>query len=184
MMDPLDLGMRVVALLETGLKDRDLQAGHAAGLDRPLTGHLFGQDRVGLGKLREAYFDEFGASCFYCAQALHASSPIDHVLPWSHVRFDGLANLVPACGKCNLPKSGALPAPHHVSRSLARDPAVLASICSRISWLVQRERTVSAARGLSAASPAGTPLWDSRGRFANLDLTVVNAPWMSVEYRH
>lgn len=40
--------------------------------------HLFGQERVRLGKVREAYFGEFGACCFYCETGLGAANPIDH----------------------------------------------------------------------------------------------------------
>jgi 5-methylcytosine-specific restriction endonuclease McrA len=142
--------------------------------------HLFGQERVGLGKVREAYFDEFGARCFYCAARLGAASPIDHVLPWSRVGLDGLANLVPACQPCNASKSQALPVTAHVTRSLERGREVLARIGTEIGWPVQWERTAGAARGLYLSAPAGTPLWESRSGYAAVDFTWPDAPWLKV----
>ncbi len=31
-------------------------------------------------------------------------NPVDHLLPWSRLGIDGLANLVLACGRCNSSK--------------------------------------------------------------------------------
>ena len=44
------------------------------------------------------------------AHTYQEDNPIDHVLPWSLVWIDGLANVVLACKHCNGDKSGALPA--------------------------------------------------------------------------
>ena len=143
--------------------------------------HLFGQERLGLGKVREAYFDEFGARCFYCDARLGAQSPVDHVLPWSRVGLDGLANLVPACQPCNLSKSNALPVVAHMTRSLARGREVLARIGAEIGWPVQWDRTAGAARGLYLSAPPGTPLWESRSGYAAVDFHWPDAPWLTVE---
>jgi hypothetical protein len=144
--------------------------------------HLFGQERVGLGKVREAYFDAFGARCFYCESGLGAASPVDHVLPWSRVGLDGLANLVPACRACNSSKSSALPVVEHVERALGRGRTVLSSIGSEIGWPVQWERTAGAARGLYLSAPGGTPLWESRSGYAVVDRTWPSLPWLLEEW--
>ena len=134
-----------------------------------LTAHLFGRGRVPLGRVRTAYFEEFGAHCFYCNRGLSSWDPVDHLLPWSRVGIDGLANLVTACRGCNASKSGSLPAVGLVTLALARPVAVLDRLGREIEWPVQRERTGLAARGLFLSSPAGTPLWQGRNAFAAVD---------------
>jgi 5-methylcytosine-specific restriction endonuclease McrA len=157
-----------VVRLNAGLRDERFD----------VAAHLFGQERVGLGKVREAYFDEFGARCFYCSAGLGAASPVDHVLPWSRVGLDGLANLVPACHPCNSSKSSALPVAAHVTRALGRGSEVLARIGTDIGWPVQWERTAGAARGLYLSAPAGTPLWESRSGYAVVDFSWPDAAWL------
>lgn len=130
--------------------------------------HLFGQQRIGLSRVREALFDEFGARCFYCGASLLSSSPVDHVLPWSRVGLDGLANLVAACTRCNGNKSNALPEPTLVAEALDRGEQALARIGSGIDWPVQYARTRNAARGLYLSSPSGTPLWRSRDEYGTV----------------
>lgn len=145
-----------------------------------LAGHLFGHERVALDRVREAFFDSWGARCFYCAAPLTADSPVDHVLPWSRVGIDGLANLVTACPACNSAKSNSLPALTLVARAVARDQAALTSIGVELGWPVQLGRTIRAARGLYLASPLGSPTWFLRGRSIPLDLAMP-PPWFSVE---
>jgi 5-methylcytosine-specific restriction endonuclease McrA len=86
-----------------------------------VAGHLFGRERIALAAVREPLKEAFGARCFYCESALTADNPIDHVLPWSLVGIDGLANLVPACRRCNTDKWYYLPAPSILDRALGRD---------------------------------------------------------------
>lgn len=86
-----------------------------------VAGHLFGRERTGLAPVRGPFRDAYGPHCFYCGTHLPANNPIDHVLPWSLVGIDGLANLVLACARCNSDKSGALPAVSIVDRVLDRD---------------------------------------------------------------
>lgn len=140
---------------------------NAALLDErvDIEAHLFGQERIGLSRVREALFDEFGPRCFYCGVRLTSSSPVDHVLPWSRVGLDGLANLVASCTRCNGNKTNALPEPAFVVKALSRGEQVLTRIGSGIAWPVQYERTRNAARGLYLSSPSGTPLWRSRDDF-------------------
>ena len=122
-----------------------------------VAGHLFGRDaRRALAVVREPFKEAFGPHCFYCGTHLPANNPIDHVLPWSLVGIDGLANLVLACARCNGDKSGALPAVTIVDRVL---DAVSATCWSRspphLQWPTQHERVVAAARGIYRGQPAG-----------------------------
>ena len=147
-----------------------LNAGLREGRD-DVAGHLFGRERLGLRLVRDALHDSFGAQCFYCGSRLSAGSPIDHVLPWSRVGLDGLANLVPACSGCNASKSSALPTPRHVVSALQRDHVILEHIGREIGWPIQWERTRDTARGLYLASTVGTPLWDRPKDYARVEVT-------------
>lgn len=93
-----------------------------------VAGHLFGRERTALDRVREPFKDAFGPLCFYCEAMLPTGNPIDHVLPWSLVGIDGLANLVLACARCNGDKSNALPAVPIVDRVLGRDAQKLEQI--------------------------------------------------------
>jgi hypothetical protein len=64
-----------------------------------VAGHLFGRERTALAAVRQPFKEAFGPHCFYCGAHLPTNNPIDHVLPWSLVGIDGLANLVLACAR-------------------------------------------------------------------------------------
>ena len=134
-----------------------------------LAGHLFGRNRIPLTLARSALTEVDGPGCFYCETKV--SVHVDHVLPWSRVGIDGLANLVLACAQCNSSKSQLLPAVEHTTRALGRDQAKLAQIATEIEWPYQYDRTVAAARGLYMSTPADTPTWLGIRRFTRLDLT-------------
>ncbi|MGV0833955.1 HNH endonuclease [Mycolicibacterium thermoresistibile] len=135
-----------------------------------VAGHLFGRERTALTVVREPFKEAFGPHCFYCGTHLPANNPIDHVLPWSLVGIDGLANLVLACARCNGDKSGALPAVAIVDRVLERDPTILEEVAASIQWPTQRERVVAAARGIYRGQPAGVPTWAGYKRIVRLDI--------------
>jgi hypothetical protein len=142
-----------------------------------VAGHLFGRERIAMTPVREAFTEAFGPHCFYCDVHLPVGNPVDHVLPWSLVGIDGLANLVLACTKCNGDKSGALPAVEIVDRVLERDCEVLEEIAREIQWPTQRERVVAAARGIFRGQPEGVPTWAGYHRTIQFD--VAFAPdWM------
>jgi hypothetical protein len=124
-----------------------------------VAGHLFGRERTALAPVRAAFTEAFGPHCFYCDAHLPTGNPVDHVLPWSLVGIDGLANLVLACARCNGDKSGALPAVQIVDRVLERDPAILEQIAHEIQWPTQRARVVAAARGIYRGQPPDMPTW-------------------------
>jgi len=102
-------------------------------------GHLFGRERTALTAVREPFKDAFGPHCFYCGMHLPAKNPIDHVLPWSLVGIDGLANIVLACARCNGDKSGALPAVTIVDRVMQRERDVLDEIAAELQWPTQHD---------------------------------------------
>jgi hypothetical protein len=136
-----------------------------------VAGHLFGRERTDLAAIRDPFKDAFGPHCFYCGTHLAVNNPIDHVLPWSLVGIDGLANLVLACACCNGDKSGALPAVAIVDRVLDRDRKVLEQIASEIQWPIQHDRVVAAARGIYRSQPAGVPTWSAYKQAERLDIS-------------
>jgi hypothetical protein len=142
-----------------------------------VAGHLFGRDRTALGPAREALREAFGPHCFYCRTHLASGNPVDHVLPWSLVGIDGLANLVLACAKCNGDKGSALPAVGIFDRVLERDRDVLEEIAREIQWPTQHDRVVSAARGIFRGQPDGVPTWAGYRMTARFDVAFV-PEWM------
>jgi hypothetical protein len=135
-----------------------------------VAGHLFGRERVALRAVREPLKEAFGDRCFYCNAVLASDSPVDHVLPWSLIGIDGLANLVGACSRCNGDKLNALPAPAIVDRVLARDRVVLEELAVDLEWPTQYDRVVSAARGIYLSRPDGSPTWAGVRSSQRLDL--------------
>lgn len=135
-----------------------------------VAGHLFGRERTNLTAVREPFKEAYGPHCFYCDTHLPVNNPVDHVLPWSLVGIDGLANLVLACARCNGAKSGALPALSVIDRVLGRDREVLEQIASEIQWPTQHDRVVAAARGIYRAQPADVPTWSGYKQNERLDI--------------
>jgi hypothetical protein len=135
-----------------------------------VAGHLFGRERTDLAVVRDPFKEVFGPHCFYCRTHLPMNNPVDHVLPWSLVGIDGLANLVLACARCNGDKSGALPAVAIVGRVLARDREVLEQIASEIQWPTQRDRVVAVALGIYRVH-AGMPTWSGYKQTERLDIS-------------
>lgn len=142
-----------------------------------VAGHLFGRERTALALVREPLKQAYGPHCFYCAAHLPANNPVDHVLPWSLVGIDGLANLVLACARCNGDKSSALPAVAIVDRVLDRDAKILEEIASMIQWPTQRGRVIAAARGLYRGQPQGIPTWSGYRQTVRLDISFP-PPWL------
>lgn len=136
-----------------------------------VAGHLFGRERTALAAIRGPYKEAFGPHCFYCGMHLSANNPIDHVLPWSLVGIDGLANLVLACARCNGDKSGALPALQIVDRVLSRERDTLEQIAQELQWPIQHDRVVAAARGIYRGQPEGVPTWAGYKQSERLDIS-------------
>ena len=104
-------------------------------------------------------------------------NPIDHVLPWSQVGIDGLANLVLACARCNGDKSGAMPAIEIIDRVLDRDLARWSRSLPNWPGRSSATRVIAAARGLYRGNP-GIPTWAAFKRSVQLDVSFP-PPWMS-----
>jgi hypothetical protein len=136
-----------------------------------VAGHLFGRERIDLAAIREPFKQAYGPHCFYCGMHLPVNNPVDHVLPWSLVGIDGLANLVLACARCNGDKSNALPAVSIVERVLDRDREVLEQIASEIQWPTQHDRVIAAAHGIYRAQPPDVPTWSGYKHTERLDVS-------------
>ena len=136
-----------------------------------VAGHLFGRERTALAAVRDPFKEAFGAHCFYCGTHLRPDNPVDHVLPWSVVGIDGLANLVLSCARCNGDKRNSLPAVDIVDRVLDRDRRALEQIAAELEWPTQHDRVVAAARGLYRGQPSGVPTWSGYQRIAALDIS-------------
>ncbi|MBB3036434.1 HNH endonuclease domain-containing protein [Hoyosella altamirensis] len=131
-----------------------------------IAGFLFGSERSHLLSLRNPLRDLQNGRCFYCDRNLPADVHIDHVLPWSKVPIDGVANLVLVDAACNLDKSAMLPVRVHVDRAVARPPGDLSSIADLTGLPVLKTRTVNAARGIYGTLPPGVPLWRAPKQYA------------------
>jgi 5-methylcytosine-specific restriction endonuclease McrA len=140
-----------------------------------IAGHLFGRDRIALAAVRRPFKVAFGEHCFYCNGHLPTDNPIDHVLPWSLVGIDGLANLVLSCARCNTDKRHALPAVGVVNRVLDRDLDALEQIADEIRWPTEHKRVVAAARGIYRGQPPGVATWSGYKSSTRLDLGF--PPW-------
>jgi HNH endonuclease len=137
-----------------------------------VAGHLFGRERSAMAAVREPFKEVFGPHCFYCKAHLPQNNPIDHVLPWSLVGIDGLANLVLACARCNADKTNALPAMRLIDRALEGTRTDrLTEIAENLQWPVQRDRVIAAARGIYLGQPQGIPTWDGYRVTERLDVS-------------
>jgi 5-methylcytosine-specific restriction endonuclease McrA len=144
-----------------------------------VAGHLFGRDRTALAAVRGPLKEAFGPHCFYCDTHLPENNPVDHVLPWSLVGIDGLANLVLACARCNGDKSNALPAVSIVDRALDRERCdKLEPIADEIRWPTEHKRVVAAARGIYRGQPPGAPTWTGYHTSTRLDIAF--PPWWAM----
>jgi 5-methylcytosine-specific restriction endonuclease McrA len=141
-----------------------------------VAGHLFGRERIALTAVKASYKEVFGPHCFYCGTHLPPDNPIDHVLPWSLVGIDGLANLVLACQRCNGDKRNALPAVPLVDRALTSERlSALEEIATQLQWPTQRDRVVAAARGIYRGQPPNVPTWSGYKSSTRLDISF--PPW-------
>jgi hypothetical protein len=145
-----------------------------------VAGHLFGRDRIAMGPVRNALKETFGATCFYCQRRLPIDNPVDHVLPWSILGINGLANLVLSCAGCNGDKRHSLPAPSIVDQVLARDRNMLEGIAATLEWPTEYERVVAAARGIYRSQPRGSNTWAGVGATSRLEWSVSHW-WLTVD---
>jgi hypothetical protein len=137
----------------------------------PIERYLFGADRVALDRAGSALKDAFSLWCFYCNK--RAATAVDHVLPWSRLGLDSLANLVPVGEKCNGSKLDAVPAVEHVVAALCRDRGKLEEIADRLAWPTELSRVILAARGIYLSTPEQSPTWFSIGKSVPFELSAL-----------
>jgi len=127
---------------------------------------LFGRERIALVPLRPALRELQEGRCFYCGDRLGGAGEVDHFIPWSRYRDDGLDNLVLADRGCNGAKRDSLASARHLRRWRERmeSPAVPA-VAKAERWPRHPETTLGVARAVYLRLPAGSPLWDSARSF-------------------
>jgi len=127
-----------------------------------LESFLFDVDRASLNVVRKPLRELQDDRCFYCGRRISGRADVDHFIPWSRYRDNGLDNLVPAHGKCNNSKRDFLASAEHVERwaerTRARD-ADLTALAQACSWPRDRDRSTAVARAVYLRLPAGTHLW-------------------------
>ena len=140
-------------------------------LDREdLESFLFSGPRESLSAVAKPLIDLQSGRCFYCDKPMRQVH-VDHVLPWSLIPINGLANLVASDPACNGDKSASLPAIEHLWRALERDG--LEHISTETRFPILRERTRSAAGGIYSTIPVGTPLWRSVGTYSSASAVLI-----------
>ena len=132
---------------------------------------LFGVDRRALSRLTQPLKALNGNACFYC-QAKGGHFQVDHFLPWSYTRDDGIHNLVPAHAQCNASKSNRLAAVEHLNRWggwLDHRADDLHELATNKRWPRDRPHTVGMARSLYLTPAAeDTPTWVAPLQFSPL----------------
>ncbi|MCI9127454.1 MAG: HNH endonuclease [Eubacterium sp.] len=84
--------------------------------------------RKDLSMYRDILFNEFQENnCFYCGKRLDKSIHVDHFIPWTFVKNDNLWNLVLACPRCNLKKSGNLVSRDYLIKIGTRNSSIMCS---------------------------------------------------------
>ncbi len=143
--------------------------GTELGEDR-LREFLFGTSRVSLQRLAPGLNDLQDGRCFYCGTRLRpGSTDVDHVVPWSRVPNDALANLVLADRTCNGNKRDHPAALPLLERWAARPTALLQQVADDAQWPLRLAESRGIARGVYAHLPPGTPVWVAPGVFGLLD---------------
>ena len=139
--------------------------------------YLFGYDRTALRRVGDARKESFGKLCFYCQ--IRPAGEVDHVIPWSRAHLDSLANLVPACRKCNADKADLLPIPRHLGAAIARDHGRLDAIAADLNWPTEYDRVRTVAHGIYKIAPDHTPAWVALDELEPLDPATM-AHWLNV----
>jgi hypothetical protein len=137
-----------------------------------LESFLFDVDRASLNAVRKPLRELHDNRCFYCDDHISGRADVDHFVPWSRYRDDGLDNLVPAHGRCNNSKRDFLASADHVEhwveRTRAHD-ADLTALAQACSWPRDRDRSTAVARAVYLGLPAGARLWRSPEEFDPVD---------------
>jgi hypothetical protein len=126
---------------------------------------LFGAERVSLALVVDYLRDLQHGRCFYCGREIRREGHVDHFIPWSRYRDDGLDNLVLADRACNTDKQAYLAGAWHLESWLTRfrpDASIaleLAELSSHLKWARQPSRTFGAAGTAYAYATPATLFW-------------------------
>ena len=121
---------------------------------------LFGTQRTSLDPVRTLLLDVEAARCCYSTGVLNrATTHVDHVIPWSHLPLNDIANLVLSDEKCNGDKSARLISSERLAKWCERDQATLARIAVDIDWAHNPKRTFRVADSAYRWHPHGIPVW-------------------------
>ena len=145
--------------------------------DSRLEEFLFGAQRIDLSPTRTPLWEIQDGRCFYCQERIRDAkqSHIDHFIPWSRYRENGLANLVVADAKCNESKSNSFVAIEHVDHwlnrfrkqcSIASD---LQTLADALRWDLSDQRTLNVTRALYVRLGGEAKLWRLRNNFVNAE---------------
>lgn len=130
-----------------------------------LEGFLFEPRREYLAPLGGPLRELQGGRCLYCDDALRARDvDVDHFLPWSRCRYDGLDNLVAAHRSCNNDKRHHLASAHHLlawRRRLDDHVADLRTLARSAVLPCEPSRSIAIGRSLYRALPRST-LWQGK----------------------
>ena len=110
---------------------------------------LFGAERVSLAPVTTALRELQGSRCFYCRREVGGDRQVDHFIPWSRYRDNGLENLVFTDGTCNMRKHAYLAGQEHLETWLERFrpgtpiAGAIADLGARLRWERQPGRTLA-----------------------------------------
>jgi len=157
---------RSATLLRTFV--RSLWAHDVIGFNRAeldaedLDGFLFGAGRTALRALVDLLRDLQKDQCFCCNRRMDIDAHIDHVMPWSIIPIDGVANLVATDVRCTRQVGERTGTGARVTSSRTGLPAGHPVYDANTS--VDQENRVRRAR-VYAALPVGSMLWCETGRY-------------------
>jgi len=139
---------------------------------------LFGAERVPLDPVRQPLRELQENRCFYCDGRIVAAADVDHFIPWSRYRDDGLDNLVAAHPACNNSKRDFLASAEHVQRWACRtrlQATALDMLARELSWPRNAERSLSVGAAVYLRLPAAARLWYARDEFVLVDHALIRA---------
>jgi hypothetical protein len=139
---------------------------------------LFGAERIPLEPVRQPLRALQDNRCFYCDHRIVAKADVDHFIPWSRYRDDGLDNLVVTHPACNNSKRDFLASAQHVRRWACRARLLgteLDVLAGKLSWPRNMERSLSVGAAIYLRLPAAAQLWYARDHFVPVDHATIRA---------
>lgn len=137
-----------------------------------LESFLFDASRASLNAVRLPLRDLQDRRCFYCDGRISNRAEVDHFIPWSRYRDNGLDNLVPAHPKCNNSKRDFLASAEHVEHWVERArlyDADLTALAEAFGWPRDLARSTAVARAVYLRLPSSARLWRGPDEFDSVD---------------